>query len=69
MENEKHRRRGGARPGAGRKASLARRNMTLSVSEDTIKRASSLRNEGIKVNRLVENAIMEKYTFWIEGRL
>lgn len=54
--------RGGARPGAGRKrVTDPRKNMTVSVSPATYKRAIVLRNQGIKVNKLVEEAIEQKF--------
>lgn len=60
--NKKENAHGGRRAGAGRKPSTSpRRSMTLSVSPDTIKQANWLRNEGIKVNRLVEFAIHHDY--------
>ena len=61
--------RGGERTGAGRKVRPDRKNMTLSVSTDTVLQANKLRARGIKVNELVEKVIKEQYTFWIEGRL
>ena len=60
--NTQNTNRGGRRAGAGRKPSQSpRRSMTISVSPDTIKQANWLRNEGIKVNRLVEFAIHHDY--------
>ena len=54
--------RGGALPGAGRKKTAnPRKNMTFSVSPATYKRAIVLRNQGIKVNKLVEEAIEKKF--------
>lgn len=53
---------GGARPGAGRKKTEnPRKNMTFSVSPATYKRAIVLRNQGVKVNNLVEEAIEQKF--------
>ena len=54
--------RGGARSGAGRKrVAEPRKNMTVSVSPATYKQAIVLRNQGVKVNKLVEEAIEQKF--------
>lgn len=54
--------RGGVRPGAGRKKTEnPRKNMTFSVSPATYKRAIVLRNQGVKVNKLVEEAVEQKF--------
>lgn len=56
---------GGARPGAGRPRTKApHQAMTVSVSKLCIEEARDLRMVGIKVNRLVEDAIRAA---WLEN--
>lgn len=56
---------GGARPGAGRPRTKApHQSMTVSVSKLCIEEARDLRKVGIKVNRLVEDAIRAA---WLEN--
>lgn len=53
---------GGARPGAGRKPGRQdRRSMTVNVSLQTLKRAGILREHGVKVNLLMEDAIAARF--------
>jgi len=53
---------GGARPGAGRPRTKApHKAVTFSVSLLTIEQARDLRAKGVKVNRLVEQAIRDAW--------
>lgn len=62
--------RGGARPGAGRpRVPGDRINVTLRVSYDTVRYANELRERGFKVNELVERHIREDRKMAIEGSL
>ena len=59
--------RGGARPGAGRpRATAHNQSMTVSVSKRCIEEARDLRARGVKVNKLIEDAIQEAWhrEFW-----
>lgn len=56
--------RGGARPGAGRKclAPEARRvSMSISVSQDTMKMVRELRGNGCNISAVIEDAIMDQH--------
>lgn len=53
---------GGARPGAGRPRTKApHQSMTVSVSKLCIEEARDLRARGVKVNKLVEDAIQDAW--------
>lgn len=53
---------GGARPGAGRPRTTAhKQSMTVSVSKRCIEESRDLRTRGVKVNKLIEDAIHEAW--------